>query len=135
MAKTTEIRYERDGDGKFITDAGGTPIPLRVDGKIREFNEWTPGPDGQIHLYGETGPAKGVITLSNGRQYDVGPDTIQVDSPEDAAALDFHVYKQHEATGLLTRLLHGSEWTGTAATVEGDESSYQVVPGVAAEED
>lgn len=109
-----------------------TVIGTNDDGSVRYHNAWTPlEGESTIHVI-QTGPVAGSVQLDDGTVYDVTPEHIQVselDGGRHAKAVDFHIAKMHEASGALTRQAHGDDWTGSPASIAGDESGYTVVPG------
>jgi hypothetical protein len=133
MSKTTRVKYQENAAGERIVDPDtGDFVPVRnANGSIHVLNEWTPGPDGLTHLV-STGPARGEVTLDDGTTYSVTEDVIQVDSPEHARAVAFHIAKQHEQAGTLTKLVHGDgdpavgPYDGPLCIVVGDEAAHHI---------
>ena len=105
------------------------------DGSVRYNNSWTPLPgESTIHVV-QTGPVAGSVSLADGTVYDVTPEHIQVsevDAGRHAVEVAYHIAKIHESSGRLTTIVHGDDWTGTPATVQGDASNFTVVPGTEA---
>ena len=103
---------------------------INDDGSVRYHNAWTPlEGESTIHVV-QTGPVAGSVKLDDGSVYDVTPEHIQVsEKPGHPEAVAFHIAKMHESSGKLTQIVHGDDWTGTAAAVSGDEAGFTVVPG------
>lgn len=107
-------------------------IPHRQpDGTLRIENRWTPlEGESTIHVI-QTGPVRGYVELADGTAYDVTPEHIQVSEKDGhVEAVHYRIAKMHEASGHLTHILHGPGWTGSAATIDGDESGFSIVAGV-----
>ena len=78
--------------------------------------------------YLKTGPATGSVTLDDGTVYDVTSEFI-VAPVAHHSAICFHIAKQHERTGKLTELVHGTGVSGCPIDAQGCNGRTVVVIG------